>query len=124
MKDTKFTKEHEWVRFDGDDAFIGITDFAQKQLGDVVFIQLPEIGSEFKMGDEAAVIESVKAASEIYAPISGKVLDINPDLIEKPEIINNDAENDGWIWKMSIEDIAQADYLMDKSKYLDFTSEE
>ncbi len=124
MKDTKFTKEHEWVRFDGDDAFIGITDFAQKQLGDVVFIQLPEIGSEFKMGDEAAVIESVKAASEIYAPISGKVLDINPDLIEKPEIINNDAENDGWIWKMSIEDIAQADDLMDKSKYLDFTSEE
>ena len=124
MKDTKFTKEHEWVRFDGDDAFIGITDFAQKQLGDVVFIQLPEIGSEFKMGDEAAVIESVKAASEIYAPISGKVLDINPDLIEKPEIINNDAENDGWIWKISIEDIAQADDLMDKSKYLDFTSEE
>ena len=124
MKGTKYTKEHEWKRFDDDYAFVGITEFAQKQLGDVGFVQLPEIGSEFKVGDEAAVIESVKAASEVYAPISGKILDTNSELIEKPEIVNSDAENEGWIWKMSIENFNQTDDLMDKSKYLDFTSEE
>ena len=124
MKGTKYTKEHEWIRFDDDYAFVGITEFAQKQLGDVVFVQLPEIGSEFKVGDEAAVIESVKAASEVYAPISGKILDTNSELIEKPEIVNSDAENEGWIWKMSIENFNQTDDLMDKSKYLDFISEE
>ena len=124
MKGTKYTKEHEWIRFDDDYAFVGITEFAQKQLGDVVFVQLPEIGSEFKVGDEAAVIESVKAASEVYAPISGKILDTNSELIEKPEIVNSDAENEGWIWKMSIENFKQTDDLMDKSKYLDFISEE
>ena len=124
MKGTKYTKEHEWIRFDDDYAFVGITEFAQKQLGDVVFVQLPEIGSEFKVGDEAAVIESVKAASEVYAPVSGKILDTNSELIEKPEIINSDSENEGWIWKMSIENFKQTDDLMDKSKYLDFISEE
>ncbi|MAR79053.1 MAG: glycine cleavage system protein H [Rhodospirillaceae bacterium] len=124
MKGTKYTKEHEWIRFDDDYAFVGITEFAQKQLGDVVFVQLPEVGSEFKVGDEAAVIESVKAASEVYAPVSGKILDTNSELIEKPEIINSDSENEGWIWKMSIENFKQTDDLMDKSKYLDFISEE
>jgi len=123
-EDLLYTKEHEWVKIKDDQAIIGITEFAQKQLGDVVFVQLPEIGSEFKVGDEAAVIESVKAASEVYAPISGKILDTNSELIEKPEIVNSDAENEGWIWKMSIENFKQTDDLMDKSKYLDFISEE
>ena len=124
MSDKKYSKKHEWVSLEGDVATVGITKHAAEMLGDVVFVQLPEVGPEFKVGDEAAVIESVKAASEVYAPVSGKILDTNSELIEKPEIINSDSENEGWIWKMSIENFKQTDDLMDKSKYLDFISEE
>tara|TARA_B100000427_G_C15227787_1_gene472002 strand:+ start:119 stop:493 length:375 start_codon:yes stop_codon:yes gene_type:complete len=124
MKEIKFTKDHEWIKFDDKYAFVGITDFAQKQLGDVVFIQLPEIGLDYKAGDEVAVIESVKAASEIYAPISGQVIEVNEILNDSPEIINGDAENDGWIWKMSVEDFNQISDLMSKNEYSNFLSEQ
>ncbi len=124
MKEIKFTKDHEWIKFDDKYALVGITDFAQKQLGDVVFIQLPEIGLDFKNGDEVAVIESVKAASEIYAPISGQVIEVNESLNDSPEIINVDAENDGWIWKMSVEDFNQINDLMSKNEYSNFLSEQ
>ncbi len=124
MKEIKFTKDHEWIKFDDKYALVGITDFAQKQLGDVVFIQLPEIGLDFKNGDEVAVIESVKAASEIYAPISGQVIEVNESLNDSPEIINVDAENDGWIWKMSVEDFNQVNDLMSKNEYSNFLSEQ
>lgn len=124
MKEIKFTKDHEWIKFDDKYALVGITDFAQKQLGDVVFIQLPEIGLDFKNGDEVAVIESVKAASEIYAPISGQVIEVNESLNDSPEIINVDAENDGWIWKMSVEDFNQINDLMSKNEYSNFLNEQ
>ena len=123
MKEIKYTKDHEWIKIDDEYAYVGITDFAQKQLGDVVFIQLPEIGTDCTIGEEVAVIESVKAASEIYAPISGQVLEVNESLNDSPDIINSDAEENGWIWKMAISDFSQLDNLMDKSEYSSFVSE-
>ncbi|MBL41896.1 MAG: glycine cleavage system protein H [Rhodospirillaceae bacterium] len=123
MKQIKFTKEHEWVKLDNEHVYVGITDFAQKQLGDVVFIQLPDIGLDFKIGEEVAVIESVKAASEIYAPVSGRIIEVNEILNDSPDIINSDAEENGWIWKMAISDFSQLDNLMDKSEYSSFVSE-
>ena len=121
-----YTKEHEWIKIDNNSktAYVGITDFAQKQLGDVVFIQLPEIGTDCTIGEEVAVIESVKAASEIYAPISGQVLEVNESLNDSPDIINSDAENNGWIWKMSVKDSGQISDLMDKSAYSNFIIED
>ncbi|PPR79260.1 MAG: Glycine cleavage system H protein [Alphaproteobacteria bacterium MarineAlpha2_Bin1] len=124
MKEIKYTKDHEWIKIDDEYAYVGITDFAQKQLGDVVFIQLPEIGTDCTIGEEVAVIESVKAASEIYAPISGQVLEVNESLNDSPDIINSDAENNGWIWKMSVKDSGQISDLMDKSAYSNFIIED
>lgn len=123
MKKIKFTKDHEWIKIEGQDAYVGITDFAQQQLGDVVFIQLPEVGMECKIGSEVAVIESVKAASEIYAPVSGIVKEVNKNLNNAPEIINSDAESDGWIWKMSIQELSELDSLMDEATYSKHTNE-
>ena len=123
MKEIKYTKDHEWVKIEGTDAYVGITDFAQQQLGDVVFIQLPEIGLKCKTGSEVAVIESVKAASEIYAPLSGAISDVNNKLNDSPEIINSDAENAGWIWKMSIDELEELNNLMDEVKYSSYIDE-
>ncbi len=123
MKEKKFTKEHEWIHLKDNEAFIGITDHAQQQLGDVVFIQLPEIGFKCIVGGEVAVIESVKAASEIYAPISGTVVEVNEKLIDNPEIINTHAEKDGWIWKMSVENPNEMEGLMDSISYSKIISE-
>ena len=98
MTNKRYTKEHEWVRLENKLCFVGVSNYAQEQLGDIVFVELPSINKSLVVGDEVAVIESVKAATEIYAPISGKVIEVNEKLISNPDIINNDPENEGWIW--------------------------
>jgi glycine cleavage system H protein len=120
MTGLKYTNDHEWVRVEGDTAVIGISDFAQEQLGDVVFVELPEIGKRFDKGAEAAVIESVKAASEVYAPVSGEVLEINEPLADNPALVNEAPTGDGWFLKIRISDSAELDTLMDEDAYLKF----
>jgi glycine cleavage system H protein len=113
----RFTKEHEWVRIEGDIAVCGITDFAQKALGDIVYVELPEVGKKVGRGGEAAVIESAKAASEIYAPIDGEVVAANEDLSANPGRVNAAATGEGWIFKLKPADAAQIDALMDEAAY-------
>jgi len=113
----KFTNDHEWVEVDGNTATVGITNYAQEQLGDVVFVELPDVGAELDQGDDSGVIESVKAASEIYAPINGQVSEVNEALNDDPALINKAAEGDGWMYKMTISDADQLDDLMDKGAY-------
>jgi glycine cleavage system H protein len=115
--DVRFTKEHEWVRLDGDIATVGITDHAQEQLGDVVFVELPEIGRDVATDEACAVVESVKAASDVYAPLAGKVVDTNPTIIENPSIVNSDAEGEGWFFRIELDDTATFDALMDAAAY-------
>ena len=110
----KFSKSHEWVRVEGDIATIGITDHAQKELGDVVYVELPTLGHQVTAGEEAAVIESTKAAVDIYSPISGKIVAINDSLRENPEKVNTSAENEGWLFKLKMSNIREIDSLMDK----------
>ncbi|PLX45894.1 MAG: glycine cleavage system protein H [Hyphomicrobiales bacterium] len=117
MSDTRYTKDHEFIRIEGDSAVIGITAYAQEQLGDVVFVELPEIGAEFASGDEAAVVESVKAASEVYAPISGAVLEVNGDLEGEPGLVNEDPVGRGWFMRLSVSDKSELDDLMDEAAY-------
>lgn len=116
----KFTQEHEWILVEGDVATVGITEYAQEQLGDVVFVELPEVGTELEQGDDAAVVESVKAASEVYAPISGEVLEVNEELDSEPGKVNESAESDGWFYKMQIADSAELEELMDRDAYAEF----
>ena len=116
----RYTKEHEYIRVEGDTGVIGITDYAQSQLGDVVFVELPTIGRSLAKGDEAAVVESVKAASEIYAPVSGEVAAINTDLEGTPAVVNEDAAGRGWFFKMKLKDPAELDSLMSEAEYADF----
>ena len=118
MSEKKYTKEHEWVEVDGDTATIGITNHAQESLGDIVFIDLPTVGKEVKSNEELCVIESVKAASDIYAPIDGKVTEINNNLNDDASIVNQDPEKDGWIFKMKISDSSQYNNLMTLDEYL------
>jgi glycine cleavage system H protein len=113
----RFTKDHEWVEVSGDVATIGITAYASEQLGDVVFVELPEVGKAMKAGDNMAVVESVKAASDVYAPISGDVVEVNSSLTDEPETVTRDAEKDGWFAKLKITDVAQVDGLMDRAAY-------
>tara|TARA_B100000131_G_scaffold49730_1_gene44335 strand:+ start:1613 stop:1990 length:378 start_codon:yes stop_codon:yes gene_type:complete len=115
----KYTKQHEWVAInDGDEkAAVGITDYAQKQLGDIVYVELPEIGVKLNKGDEAAVVESVKAAAEVYSPISGEILEVNENLADSPEIINNEAEANGWFFKLVPSEESELEELMDKGGY-------
>ena len=113
----KYTKEHEWIRIDGDTATIGISEYAQEQLGEIVFVELPEAGTPLEKGSEAAVIESVKAASEVYAPASGEVTESNPDLDADPGKVNADATGEGWLYKMKITDAGELDDLMDEDEY-------
>ncbi|GMV62476.1 MAG: glycine cleavage system H protein [Parvibaculum sp.] len=120
MSDIRYTDQHEWVRVDGDIATIGITDYAQEQLGDVVFVELPEVGKELAAGDEAAVVESVKAASEVYSPVSGEVVDVNGDIETTPAGVNEDAMGDGWFVKLRLSDPAELDKLMDEAAYNEF----
>ena len=118
MSEKKYTKEHEWVEVDGDTATVGITNHAQESLGDIVFIDLPTIGKEVKSNEELCVIESVKAASDIYAPIDGEVTEINNNLNDDASIVNQDPEKDGWIFKMKISDPSQYNNLMTLEEYL------
>jgi glycine cleavage system H protein len=114
---TWYTKEHEWVRVDGDVATIGISDHAQEQLGDVVFVELPEVGKEVAQGDQMAVVESVKAASDIYAPVSGEVVERNEALEGSPALVNEDPEGGAWFFKLKLKERAELDELMDREAY-------
>ncbi|MFG1464065.1 glycine cleavage system protein GcvH [Xanthobacter sp. DSM 24535] len=120
MSDVRYTKEHEYVRIDGDVAVIGISDYAQSQLGDVVFVELPTIGAKVEQGKEAAVVESVKAASEVYAPVSGEVVAVNEALEAAPGAVNEDAEGKGWFVKLKLSDPKELDGLMDAAAYAAF----
>ncbi len=115
-----YTKEHEWVSVDGDRATVGITDFAQGQLGDVVFVEVPEAGRVLSQGGEAAVVESVKAASDVYAPVSGTVVEGNQALVDDPALVNSDPEGEGWFFKLSLSDTHEINDLMDADQYRDF----
>lgn len=118
----RYTKDHEWVRLDDGEATIGITDFAQEQLGDIVYVELPAPGAKLVKGKEAGVVESVKAASEVYAPISGEVTTINPRLADDPALVNQDAMGEGWFFKVRIADAAELGDLMDDAAYRAFTA--
>ena len=117
MSIIKFTEDHEWLRVDGDVATIGITDYAQNALGDIVFVQLPEIGASISAGDEAAVIESVKAAGELKMPLSGTVLEVNGVLAEMPSTINEDPMGNGWFIRIRLDDPSALDGLLDQAAY-------
>jgi len=118
---TKFTPDHEYIRVDGSTGVVGITNYAQEQLGDIVFVELPSVGKVLKKGDEAAVVESVKAASEIYAPVSGTVTEVNDALTGEPGLVNNDPERGGWMFKIAIDDAGELDKLLDDAGYADLT---
>jgi glycine cleavage system H protein len=122
MSIIRYTKDHEWIRVDGSDATIGITDFAQNQLGDIVFVELPEIGRRVEKGKEAGVVESVKAASEVNAPVSGEVTAINGELAADPARVNKDAMGEGWFFKLKLANAAELDELMDEAAYRAFTA--
>jgi glycine cleavage system H protein len=119
----KFTKDHEWISLDGDVATVGITNYAQEQLGDVVFVEVPETGQQVAQGDDAAVVESVKAASEVYAPLSGEVVEGNAALEATPELVNQSPDNEGWFFKMKLSDAGELDELMDEAAYDAFVKE-
>ncbi|WP_424360889.1 glycine cleavage system protein GcvH [Methylocystis parvus] len=120
MSGLRFTKDHEYLRLDGDVATIGISDYAQAQLGDIVFVDLPTIGKKVTKGSELAVIESVKAASEVYAPISGEVVEVNPELGERPALVNDDPLAGGWLVKLRVENAGEPETLMDEAAYAGF----
>ena len=117
-----FTQEHEWIEVDGDSATVGITDYAQHQLGDLVFVEVPATGTELAKGGEAAVVESVKAASDVYAPVSGTVTEANDALEDDPALVNSDAEGGGWFFRLTISDKSELDGLMDESAYREFVA--
>lgn len=114
---THYTEDHEWISVDGDVATVGITDYAQSQLGDVVYVELPEAGKKLAKGDEAAVVESVKAASEVYAPVDCEVVEANGALVDEPAKVNEDAEGAAWFIKVRLSDVSQLDGLMDEAAY-------
>jgi len=122
MTDLRFSTDHEWVRRDGDTAVVGITDFAQQQLGDVVYVELPAIGKILAQGDEAAIVESVKAASEVYAPLAGEVVAVNELLSGEPARVNADPQGEGWFFMLKLSDLAQFDALMDSAAYQSFVA--
>ncbi|TMM47291.1 glycine cleavage system protein GcvH [Qipengyuania marisflavi] len=115
-----FTEDHEWIDVDGDTATVGITDYAQGQLGDIVFVELPDAGAKVAKGKDAAVVESVKAASDVYAPITGEVTEGNPALEDDPALVNSDPEDGGWFFKLTIADTGELDGLMDEAAYKSF----
>jgi glycine cleavage system H protein len=119
---TRFTKDHEWIRAEGGVATVGITDYAQGQLGDVVFVELPSVGRKLKKHDEAAVVESVKAASEVYSPVSGEVTEVNAALTDDPAAVNRGAESGGWFLKLKLSDPKELDELLDEAAYRAFVA--
>jgi len=117
-----FTREHEWVRVEGNTATVGISDHAQQALGDIVFAEVPEAGKELTKGQEAAVVESVKAASDVYAPVGGKVVEGNAAVADDPALVNRDPEGEGWFFKLELSDAGQVDGLMDEAAYRDWVA--
>jgi len=124
MSDKKYSEDHEWISVDGDVATIGITEHAQDQLGDVVFVDLPAVGTEVSMGGDAAVVESVKAASDVFAPVSGEVVEVNSALEDEPGTVNQDAEGAGWFMKIKLSDASELDKLMDADAYAKLVEQE
>ena len=123
-EDLKYSKEHEWVLVEGGVATVGITDYAQDQLGDIVFVELPAVGDKVSKEDAFGVVESVKAVSDIYAPVSGKVVEVNDDLPENPEMLNEDSYGDGWIIKIEMNDLDELQDLMTAAEYEEYVAEE
>ena len=123
-QDLLFTDQHEWIRVQGDTATVGISDYAQNALGDITFVELPKVGKVLKKGDEAAAIESCKAAASVYAPVSGKVTEVNAALAAGPELINKDPYAGGWLCKIAIADKAEIQTLMSPQKYAEFSAKE
>jgi glycine cleavage system H protein len=117
-----FTAEHEWIDVNGSSATVGITDYAQSQLGDIVFVETPDAGKKLSKGGDAAVVESVKAASDVYAPVSGTVTEGNPALADDPALVNSDPEGEGWFFKLTLEDLSELDGLMDAAAYEAFVA--
>ena len=117
MSETRFTDQHEWVRLEGDSATVGITRYAAEALGDVVFVELPAAGKSFEKGAPAAVVESVKAASEVYAPIGGEVVEANPAIVADPSLVNSDPMGAGWFFKLKLANPSEVDALMDEATY-------
>jgi glycine cleavage system H protein len=117
MATTYFTEDHEWIRVEGGEATVGITDYAQEQLGDLVFVELPEAGKQLSKGDTAVVVESVKAASDVYAPADGEITAVNDALADDPALVNSSATDKGWLWKMKLADESQLEGLMDEAGY-------
>ncbi len=117
-----FTEDHEWIDVDGDVGTVGISDYAQGQLGDIVFVDVPEAGKSLAKGDEAAVVESVKAASDVYSPVSGSVIEGNAALTDEPGLVNTDPEGEGWFFKLTLSDASQLDRLMDETAYEAFVA--
>jgi glycine cleavage system H protein len=119
----RYTKDHEWVRVENGIATVGITEHAQEQLGDIVFVEVPEPGRQAKQGDAVAVVESVKAASDVFSPVSGEVVEVNPDIAAQPALVNEDAQGKAWFFKVKISNPAELDGLMDKAAYEQFVKE-
>jgi glycine cleavage system H protein len=120
--DRKYSKEHEWLRIDGDAATIGITDYAQDQLGDVVYVDLPEVGATITQFEKMGEIESVKAVSDLFTPTSGEVLAVNDNVVDKPEVVNSDPHGDGWLLRVRLTDLAEVDKLLSAAEYDAFTA--
>ena len=118
MNDIRYSTDHEWVRVEGESATVGISDFAQDSLGELVYVELPEVGQEISQGEEVGVLESVKAASELYAPVSGVVTELNAALGDEPGLVNESPLGDGWLFKMTLKDSAELDSLADEKSYL------
>ena len=123
MSEVKYSKEHEWIKLDGDTAVIGITQHATEMLGDIVFVELPEIGSSVVKDGNAGVVESTKAASDIYTPVSGEIIENNQAIVDDPAKVNNDPENEAWFFKLKITDKSEMDSLMNKEEYDKFAKE-
>jgi glycine cleavage system H protein len=123
MSEVKYSKEHEWIKLDGDTAVIGITQHATEMLGDIVFVELPDIGSSVVKDGNAGVVESTKAASDIYTPVSGEIIENNQAIVDDPAKVNNDPENDAWFFKLKITDKSEMDSLMNKEEYEKFSKE-
>ena len=123
MSEVKYSKEHEWIKLDGDTAVVGITQHATEMLGDIVFVELPEIGSSVVKDGNAGVVESTKAASDIYTPVSGEIIENNQVIVDDPAKVNNDPENEAWFFKLKITDKSEMDSLMNKEEYEKFSKE-
>lgn len=123
-KDLKYTEEHEWLRVEGDTATVGITDYAQGELGDIVFLELPDKGDDFKQGDSFGSIEAVKTVSDLYAPVTGEIVDVNGRLDDEPELVNDAPYDDGWLIKIKMSDTGELDSLMDAGAYAQHIEQE